>query len=233
MSEPIQAALIMSIYRIITILVGCLIVYLGYRLFNVGIFQKAGELKAAWGERNLTLKQASPGTFFVLFGASIIAISIWRGVNISQTNSSVDSANRTVPGEVKQLQSATAAQGDIENPVKEQTKNNAGQPPAKAIKPASGADSTLQISGLGGKRVANAEISVQLRHVLSDQVGCILRAADEPARQKCRDDLLTKLRTIPTLEDLKTIERLEREYSRTRNPKTREALLSMKLNFVK
>ena len=63
-------------YRIVALLVGFGFAVLGYRLFLRGVFERAGDLKAAWGDKNLILKQASPGTFFALFGAFIIAVTI-------------------------------------------------------------------------------------------------------------------------------------------------------------
>jgi hypothetical protein len=86
MSEIVQLTTfsILSIYRIITIIVGLLIIYLGYRLFSLGVYEKTGELKAAWGEKNLILKQAAPGIFFVLGGAFIIIFSMWKGLNIDK-----------------------------------------------------------------------------------------------------------------------------------------------------
>ncbi|MCH7519942.1 MAG: hypothetical protein IH964_13080 [Candidatus Dadabacteria bacterium] len=80
----IQVLLSLILYRIITIAIGFLIVYLGYRLFRLGVYEKAGDLKAVWGENQLILKQAAPGTFFVLFGAIVISFSIWKGINIDQ-----------------------------------------------------------------------------------------------------------------------------------------------------
>lgn len=85
MTEFVQVTIILVIYRCITVLVGLAIVYWGYRLFCVGVYEKAGDLKAAWGEGHLTLKQATPGTFFALFGAVVIAFSIWRGIHVETT----------------------------------------------------------------------------------------------------------------------------------------------------
>lgn len=75
-------------YRIFTILAGTVIVYLGYRLFVLGIFEKAGELSAKWQGKSLAIRQAAPGTFFALFGSVIICVSIWKGVNLSVTSNS-------------------------------------------------------------------------------------------------------------------------------------------------
>ena len=71
-----------------TVFVGGWIVFMGYRLFTTGVFERAGDLKAAWGENHLELKQAAPGTIFALFGAAILAIAIYKGVSYEQTESS-------------------------------------------------------------------------------------------------------------------------------------------------
>src|SRR3990167_868577 len=80
----VEIAVILSMYRCLTIIVGLLIVYLGYRLFLAGVYEKAGDLRAAWGDKNLTLIQTAPGIFFALFGAVIIAVSLWCGIQIEQ-----------------------------------------------------------------------------------------------------------------------------------------------------
>lgn len=76
MSSEIAAILILGVYRILIVVAGIASAYMGYRLFVRGLFANAGELKAAWGERKLVLKQAAPGTFFALFGAAIVMYSI-------------------------------------------------------------------------------------------------------------------------------------------------------------
>jgi len=72
--------LITSCYRLGTIVVGFAIVYCGYKLFRLGVYEKAGELKLAWGDRHLLLKQAMPGTFFALFGTAVIIFSLFKGI---------------------------------------------------------------------------------------------------------------------------------------------------------
>ncbi len=69
-------------YHALVILVGFVFTFLGYRLFRVGIYEKAGELKTSWKGANLVLRQAAPGTFFVLFGTLIICVALFRGPNI-------------------------------------------------------------------------------------------------------------------------------------------------------
>lgn len=81
MTEFILGIVVIVAYRAFTIACGLVIVYFGFVLFRLGVYEKAGELKAAWGTKNLTLKQAAPGTFFALFGAGVIAVSVWKGVD--------------------------------------------------------------------------------------------------------------------------------------------------------
>jgi len=69
-------------YRLAVLLCGFGSIAMGYRLFRLGVFEKAGELKANWGDRSLLLKAAAPGTFFALFGSAIIAVTVWKGFTI-------------------------------------------------------------------------------------------------------------------------------------------------------
>ena len=100
MTEFIQGIAVIVLYRIVTIVCGLVIVYLGFVLFRLGVYEKAGELKAVWGTKNLTLKQAAPGTFFALFGACVIAVTVWRGLDfssISGSNSTIVAASPSAP----------------------------------------------------------------------------------------------------------------------------------------
>ena len=67
MTTELKAMIIILIYRVVTIGIGTLSIYWGYRLFIKGIFEKVGELKAAWGERNLSLKTGIPRNLFCSF----------------------------------------------------------------------------------------------------------------------------------------------------------------------
>lgn len=76
---------ISAVYKFVTLLTGFGVVYMGYRLFRTGVFEKAGELKAAWGERNLELKQAAPGTFFAVLGAIVLMIAVNKGISFESS----------------------------------------------------------------------------------------------------------------------------------------------------
>jgi hypothetical protein len=75
----------MTAYRITILLVSFGAVYMGYRLFMAGVYEKAGDLKAAFGDKNLTLRQAAPGTFFSLFGCVILVVALINGFTIDYT----------------------------------------------------------------------------------------------------------------------------------------------------
>jgi hypothetical protein len=82
MTDFVQVTLVVTLFRTAMIFVGLGFAYLGYKLFRAGVYEHAGDLRAAWGERNLVLKQAAPGTFFALFGVVVIGISIFRGTGL-------------------------------------------------------------------------------------------------------------------------------------------------------
>lgn len=83
MSEFTKALLIANIYRYLLIVAGMACVYMGYRLFVLGHVEKGGELKATSGRTHIHLKQVWPGVFFALFGVAIIAVGIYRGIEIN------------------------------------------------------------------------------------------------------------------------------------------------------
>jgi len=100
MTDFARVVSIIVVYRITIVVIGLGFAYLGYRLFALGLYEKAGELKAAWGESRLELKQAAPGIFFALFGAALILASLVRGVDIERIrtlSASQDTASTQSP----------------------------------------------------------------------------------------------------------------------------------------
>lgn len=81
----IPNSVLLTGYRVTSLIVGLAIVWMGYKLFRVGVYERAGELKAAWGEKRLELLQATPGSFFALFGAVVIAVSLYKGLTFTET----------------------------------------------------------------------------------------------------------------------------------------------------
>lgn len=69
-------------YKVASLLVGLLFGYMGYRLFMAGIERSAGSLEASSGSRTIKVSRAAPGTFFALFGAAVIAATIFQGFSV-------------------------------------------------------------------------------------------------------------------------------------------------------
>src|ERR1700720_3527125 len=69
-------------YRLATIAAGVALCWMGYRLFKIGIYEKGGDLNAAWGSKKIVLKQAGPGTFFALFGCVVLGLAIYKGMSV-------------------------------------------------------------------------------------------------------------------------------------------------------
>jgi hypothetical protein len=73
---------IVAVYKVACLLAGIGFGYMGYRLFMAGVLQSAGDLEAALKSKTLKLSRAAPGTFFALFGAAVIAVTIFQGFDI-------------------------------------------------------------------------------------------------------------------------------------------------------
>ena len=75
-----DTTLALFIYKLVCIGSGLLVCYFGFRLFILGIFTGAGDLTSQFQSTKLVLKKAAPGTFFALFGAAVIGVSLWKGL---------------------------------------------------------------------------------------------------------------------------------------------------------
>ena len=65
------------IWRLCVLAGGLVCVILGYRLFQTGFAAQQGNLEAGVAGNTLKIGNVAPGTFFALFGASIIAMLVW------------------------------------------------------------------------------------------------------------------------------------------------------------
>jgi hypothetical protein len=83
MDQTALFTVLLVAFRILALTAGALFVFLGYRLFKIGYFDRAGELHAAWGEKRIVLKQTAHGIFFALFGALVLGFAIWKPLSIS------------------------------------------------------------------------------------------------------------------------------------------------------
>lgn len=79
-----QVILSITLYKMVSLLVGGAFSYMGYRLFISGIWGNAGSLETHYENNRLVLKNAAPGTFFALFGAIIVSITLLKGLEFER-----------------------------------------------------------------------------------------------------------------------------------------------------
>jgi hypothetical protein len=61
------------------------------------VWGNAGEAEGTFGNNKLVIKKAAPGTFFVIVGAIIIGLTVYKGLNFeSLTNSGVMQGEKPV-----------------------------------------------------------------------------------------------------------------------------------------
>lgn len=78
-------------FRIVTIATGLACVYMGYRLFVLGVMPREGsDIDAQSDQIRLTIRNAAPGTCFAFFGAAIIIAMVVSGVPNLSTSSTPD-----------------------------------------------------------------------------------------------------------------------------------------------
>lgn len=82
-----QVVLSLTLYKVASLLVGTGFAYMGYRLFAAGIWGNAGSFGAQHQDTALVLKNAAPGTFFALFGAVVISVTLYKGLEFQNQDS--------------------------------------------------------------------------------------------------------------------------------------------------
>jgi hypothetical protein len=111
MTEFMFGALLVTLFRIATVLIGFGFAYLGYRLFRSGVYEHATDLKAAWGDKNLMLKQAAPGTLFALFGVVVVATGMYRQISFESTaKSNTNPPTESAPQPITNPRTETTSQ---------------------------------------------------------------------------------------------------------------------------
>lgn len=89
-----QIVVSLTLYKVASLLVGAGFAYMGYRLFTAGIWGNAGSFEAQHQDTALVLKNAAPGTFFALFGALVICVTLYKGLGFETEDSWLGSALR-------------------------------------------------------------------------------------------------------------------------------------------
>ncbi|MEI6762045.1 MAG: hypothetical protein WCO22_16510 [Betaproteobacteria bacterium] len=81
MGSEVAVFALLIFYKIATLVSGVCVIFMGYKLFSSGIERTPGELEAKASRFSLVFRTAAPGTFFALFGALIIGVSVFRGAS--------------------------------------------------------------------------------------------------------------------------------------------------------
>ncbi len=84
--DPVVLPIVLRLVeRIISVLVGGLMVYLGYRLFSQvrGKGESSGDFSFGSG-KGIKLSKVGPGVFFALFGTALIVVSLTRQIEVSR-----------------------------------------------------------------------------------------------------------------------------------------------------
>ena len=72
-----------TIYKLCSLATGVMLSYLGYKLFMAGVWGNAGDAEGSFGDNKIIIKKAAPGTFFVLMGALVIGLTIFKGLDFT------------------------------------------------------------------------------------------------------------------------------------------------------
>ena len=104
MSFETAAIIGYTFFKIGSLTVGLTAVFMGYRLFQQGLWGHPTELVANVGENKVLLKSASPGIFFALFGTAVVVTALVKGFNVDlpvaplpQTTTAAEEAQPTPP----------------------------------------------------------------------------------------------------------------------------------------
>lgn len=79
-----QIYVLLIVYKIITLLVGSLCCYWGYRLFLSMPVSNAGEISINIPKSQILMRRAAPGAIFLVFGAAVIIAAINSGVSMEK-----------------------------------------------------------------------------------------------------------------------------------------------------
>jgi len=95
----------------LALLTGALSLYLGYRLFQLTTIRGEGEAKIRLPSFTIVLSRIGPGVFFALFGAAIIAYTLFRQIQYSEKD--VLAATRPKSGSAGDVVSTQSSESKI------------------------------------------------------------------------------------------------------------------------
>lgn len=103
--EPQTASILATMtYKIFCLAAGSFSIYLGYRLFEKGIFGEAGNMEGGNGSITIKVTNAAPGTVFATVGLGVIIFTVQQGMTFTGTDNGKgtfeDSAGNPIIGNV-------------------------------------------------------------------------------------------------------------------------------------
>jgi hypothetical protein len=88
MSEFASALAAFSLYKVAVILSGTAFAYMGYKLFALASPGGRSEVTASLPKSTISIKNLAQGTFFALFGACLVGVTVWKGMHIEEFRNS-------------------------------------------------------------------------------------------------------------------------------------------------
>jgi len=82
-------------YKITCLVIGLIIIFLGFRLFMRGIFNESGDVEGGWKDLKIIVRKAAPGTYFVIFGSLLIGLTVYKGLSTEETTAPLNSPGFT------------------------------------------------------------------------------------------------------------------------------------------
>ena len=101
-----------ALERIIAVIIGGMSIYLGYRLFAHLPWRQdsAGEFKLPGGI-SIYLSRVGPGVFFALFGAAVVALSLYRAVTFTESAATTSGVEPNAPAITQEMGSTFVGVG--------------------------------------------------------------------------------------------------------------------------
>lgn len=75
-----EIVLSITIYKLTSLLIGLLSLYMGYKLFISGVWGNAGDVDVKFENNRILVRRAAPGTFFAILGTIIVCFTVFRGM---------------------------------------------------------------------------------------------------------------------------------------------------------
>ncbi len=89
MEAYIAGIVAITTYKVLSLISGVLLTFMGYKLFMSGIWGDAGHAEGVFGDNKVIIKKAAPGTFFVLMGALVIGFTIFKGLELNTSSGTI------------------------------------------------------------------------------------------------------------------------------------------------